>query len=189
MNRENAAKLLRDVHSVLVGMGKKHFIADGTLLGAVREGDFIGHDCDMDMGVFWEEWTPLDIFVLNNLMSQRNIMPKFQFGNFTHHFEISYARDGIKIDIFFYRRQGEFRVFHAFRRGGKDWATDVITYFYRAEHIEELEPIQFSAGTFPAPKKKVEILEAKYGPDWQTPQIEWDWADGPHNKLNSPGNL
>lgn len=181
MIRENAKNLLQDVHSVLSSLGKKHFIIDGTLLGAIRSGDFIDHDEDIDFGVFFEEWTPTEVFRLTHELIKKDIMIKYQFGDFDNHFELSYIRNGIKADIFFYRRDGEHRIFHAFKNGGREMPEDVITYEYKAELIENLKPVFFVDGEYPAPADPVAVLEAKYGADWRTPNKRWDWAYGPKN--------
>ena len=181
MNHENAAKLLRDVHQVLDGMGKKHFLIDGTLLGYYREGGFIAHDTDMDIGVFFEEWTPMQIFKLTTELGNRYITLKHQLGDFDKYFEVSYRRDGIKIDLFFYRRQGPWRIFHAFLNAGRNLPEDVITYEYPAELIEEMAEVEFVGEKIMAPKNIGGVLVAKYGPDWHVPVTDWDWKYGPKN--------
>ena len=40
--------------------GVRPFLAYGTLLGAVRQGDFIGHDSDADLGYVSEHDHPVD---------------------------------------------------------------------------------------------------------------------------------
>lgn len=181
MNQENAAKLLRDVHEVLSGMNKKHFLIDGTLLGAYREGGFIAHDTDTDMGVFFEEWTPVQIFKLTTELGNRYIRLVHQLGDFDNYFEVSYRRDGIKIDLFFYRRQGPWRIFHSFQNGGRNLPADVITYEYKAELIEELGQIGFMGMLLPVPQNIEAVLVAKYGPDWRVPVVKWDWKFDPKN--------
>lgn len=48
MNKENAKYLLNTLKKVFEENGIELILAYGTLLGAIREHDFIGHDCDMD---------------------------------------------------------------------------------------------------------------------------------------------
>lgn len=48
MNKEDARYLLNTLHSVFRRNGIELMLAFGTLLGAVREQDFIGHDADID---------------------------------------------------------------------------------------------------------------------------------------------
>jgi len=185
MNREHAAKLLHDMHLVLTEYGIRHFLIDGTLLGAVREGDFIAHDLDMDIGVFAEDWTAMKLFALTTELQKQGIDLVHQLGDFDKYFELAFRRDGIKIDLFFYRRDGEYRVFHAFRNGGRNLPDDVITYEYNAELIENIKPMYFQNESYPAPADPIAVLEAKYGHEWRTPVTKWDWADGPNNKRSA----
>jgi len=181
MNHTHASNILHNVHEVLVGMGKTHFIIDGTLLGAVRDGDFIAHDTDIDVGVLFEEWTPVHVFELTHLFLKKDIVIKHQFGDWENHFEISYHRNGIKIDLFFYRKDGDFRIFHAFENGGRNMNDDVITYEYPAELIENISPMMFQNELYPAPSNPKAVLELKYGAGWIDPVKDWDWAYGPRN--------
>ncbi len=181
MNKAAARSLLNDMHEVLKSLELKHFIIDGTLLGAVREGDFIGHDTDIDFGVFAEEWTPATCGALMIELGMRDIKLHHQFGDFDTCFELSFKRDDIKIDLFFYRRDGDMRIFHAFLHGAADLKRDTITYEYPAELIENLRPMIFQMRYYPAPADPVRVLETKYGRDWRVPVKQWDWAHGPHN--------
>ena len=48
----NAIKL---VHSILTQLQIRYFLMCGTLLGAIRENDFIDYDYDIDIGFFYED--------------------------------------------------------------------------------------------------------------------------------------
>ena len=184
MNKVAARSLLHDVHEVLESLGLKHFLIDGTLLGAVREGDFIGHDNDMDMGVFAEEWTEEIVRDATSRMADKGISTGHVFGILDKYFEIALVRDGVKCDLFFYRRDPEneaLRIFHAFKNGGRTLPDDVITYEYPAELIENIRPMIFQMEHYPAPADPVAVLVCKYGQDWRVPVKEWDWKYGPHN--------
>jgi len=180
MIREHAQRLLHDVHSVLTELNLTHFLIDGTLLGAVREGDFIGHDLDIDFGVYAEEWTPDTVKAVEEAMQKRGIRIGHKFGDFETCYEIALQRE-LKCDLFFYRKDGEHRIFHAFKNGGKNLAEDTITYEYRAELIENLKPMIFQNEYYPAPADPIAVLVSKYGPEWRVPIKKWDWQYGPRN--------
>ena len=181
MNRENAKQLLHDVHTVLSELKLTHFLIDGTLLGAIREGDFIGHDNDMDLGVLAEEWSNKTVGEMTDAMLGKGITVAHMFGDPMLYFEVALRRDGVKCDLFFYRRDGAFRIFHAFKNGAKNLPEDVITYEYDAELIENITPLNFQGEMYPAPADPVAVLVAKYGEEWRTPIKVWDWQYGPHN--------
>ena len=52
---------MTELLEVLGGAGVAAFPAYGTLLGAVREGDFLGHDSDADLGYVSSRSTPVDV--------------------------------------------------------------------------------------------------------------------------------
>lgn len=52
MNKEDAAYLLNTLKKVFEANGIELILAYGTLLGAIREHDFIGHDNDMDTMIY-----------------------------------------------------------------------------------------------------------------------------------------
>lgn len=177
----HAKNLLHDVHTILAEMKLTHFLIDGTLLGAVREGDFIAHDNDLDLGVMAEEWSHKTIGEMVTAMLERGIVTEHMFGNPAHCFEVALRRDGVKCDLFFYHRDGDWRIFHAFKNGGLNLPEDLITYEYKAELIENIKPMMFQGELYPAPEDPIAVLVAKYGDDWRTPVTEWDWAYGPKN--------
>ena len=47
--REKAHLDIRDIDEVLTANGIEYFLTAGTMLGAVRDGDFIEHDFDIDL--------------------------------------------------------------------------------------------------------------------------------------------
>lgn len=54
MNKENAKYLLTTIKNVFEARGVTFLLSYGTLLGAIREHDFIGHDSDMDT-MIWQK--------------------------------------------------------------------------------------------------------------------------------------
>src|SRR5262249_14237434 len=60
---EHLEPLLDAIGTVVTALeeaGVRPFLAYGTLLGAVRQGDFIGHDSDADLGYVSEHDHPVD---------------------------------------------------------------------------------------------------------------------------------
>jgi hypothetical protein len=54
MVRECLTSLLRHIHRAMGSV--RYSIVDGTLLGAIREGDFISYDDDIDLAVHPDDW-------------------------------------------------------------------------------------------------------------------------------------
>ncbi len=182
IDTEKGIEILNSIKTVMQEMQKSWFITDGTLLGLVRDGNFIEHDTDIDIGVFFEEWKERDVFDFIKRMLVFDLEIKYIFGDFTNNFEMSFVKNGIKTDFFFYREKEDgMIIFHAFKNGGRDILKDVITYEYRSHLIKNIKPMFFIKSEYSAPADPVSVLEAKYGADWRTPNKGWDWAYDPKN--------
>ena len=170
MNTLHARANLVDAAHCLQGLGLRPFLVDGTLLGAVREGNFIGHDTDLDLGLFAEDYRPAIVpgmeavgFAVHKVYGEQN-----------RGLQYSFRRRQIKLDIFFYYADPiHDQVFHA------AWLRDEpIRYGYAPF---DLAPLAFLGDKFLAPAEPEVFLVRKYGPDWRTPVTPWDWAWGPRN--------
>jgi hypothetical protein len=184
MDKQKATQNLIDAIDTLNDQGLTNFIIDGTLLGAIREGDFIAHDTDIDIGVMMEEWT-IDILaeVFKNMMYKGFIL-YHSFGIFGKHFELAWYRDGIKVDFFFYYKVGDKIRFNAFLNGGRTLPDDILTYEYDAINFNISNTMVFNGLIVNVPFAPEQILIQKYGEDWKTPKTKWDWANGPKNKIS-----
>lgn len=186
MNNENALENLVDTVNcigMLEGL-KRCFLIDGTLLGVIREGNFIAHDLDLDLGVYMEEWDISDFQDLEENMSDEDFTLHHTFGEWGRHFEASFKRDDIKIDLFFYYKADNKRRFNAFLNGGKTMPDDILTYEYEADLIENLKEIEWKGYKFMIPAEPEKVLVAKYGEDWKTPVTNWCWARDPKNLIS-----
>jgi hypothetical protein len=170
MNAEYALANLVDARDALVSCGARPFLVDGTLLGCIREGGFIGHDLDVDLGCFIED---LDVEAMTDAMTSAGFAPWKSYGTPERGFQLSFKRHGIKLDVFFYYIGERLTRFHA------AWLKDTpIRYTYPPF---SLAPVSFLGETFLAPDDPVRFLVTKYGLDWRTPVTPWDWAWGPKN--------
>jgi len=184
MDTEKALKNLKDATEIIRDCGLSYFLIDGTLLGAVREGNFIGHDTDIDLGVFMEEWTIGNFTDVFYKMMKAGFILYHSFGIFGKHFEVAWFRDGIKIDFFFYYKVGDKIRFNAFLKGGRTLPDDILTYEYDAKNFTISNSMVFNGHIFFVPFAPEEVLETKYGPEWRTPVKRWDWAHGPKNLIS-----
>jgi hypothetical protein len=147
------------------------FLVDGTLLGAIREGDLLAHDKDVDLGILIEDFTP----GFPKILQAAGFRHTRTFGTPEKGLEFAFRRNGIKLDTFFYYPDCETgELFHA------AWLKDTpIRYGYPAF---ALVPQSFLGMPMLMPADPIAFLTAKYG-DWKTPVTEWDWAWGPKNAV------
>jgi len=123
----------------------------GTLLGAIRENNFIKHDEDIDVYVLDEDREAL----LNSLHDLEK--KGFVVGRY-HDELLSIIRDDEYIDIYFFKK----RIFNT-----RICAGTVIKEKYLIETIK----YNFIGSTFTIPKDYEEVLIKLYGADWRTPKV------------------
>ncbi len=153
-------------------LGVNYWLTDGTLLGYYREHDFIKHDFDLDIGCFIKDFNDEIIMkFLDEDWKLFKVLGKKDLG-----LEITFIRDFLKLDIFFfYAENGKY--WHAAwdetKRG-----LNLIKYYYDPF---ELKTDIFLNHEFSVPKDTLKYITTKYGKSWNEPIKNWDWADGPSN--------
>lgn len=174
LNKEIAFENLALAKKLLDELNVRNWLTDGTLLGYYRDKDLIDHDVDIDLGSFMDDYTDEIIHkFIENGWRIEHIFGKRDLG-----FELAFNRKGVKLDIFFFYKDGD-RYWHgAWKRTGK--GENLIKYYYDKFDLKEVE---FKCYTFNIPANPLKYIETKYGPGWQTPVKEWDWAFGPSNAV------
>ena len=152
MNKEVAKKNLFDFADLLEAENVPFLLIYGTLLGAVRDQDFISHDSDVDLATLSE-----------NYATVREICHSPKFGKYgfqlvrdSKHL-ISVLRKEEHIDLYFFSDcESEYRCM-SFRIAGEQ---------LRDGHSR----IEFLGRTFCTVKNPVADLRWRYGDDWKTPK-------------------
>jgi hypothetical protein len=154
------------IGNVLEECGVDWFINSGTLLGAVRDNDFISHDDDVDLAVLLPgndvETVVRNWFLLKDAIRDRGMLVEWNSKNQTH----IKVKAKFGVDIF------------------PCWIIDDRIYIWPHTHGElganELLPLEqrsMGPATVKVPAKSARVLELNYGPDWQTRNPAWrfDW--------------
>lgn len=138
------------------------FLGYGTLLGAVREGNFIGHDSDVDLAYVSRHTTPVDVvresFRLQRQLSQAGLSIQ------------RYSGAAFKVEVT--ESDGVVRgldVFGGFFDEDTLYLMGEIGTPFRVEWIRPLGECTLAGRTFPAPARADKMLEAMYGAHWQVP--------------------
>lgn len=143
------------------------FLISGTLLGCIREGKLLGHDKDIDIGI-WDEHTIADLVSVIRNSGCFYVLP-----NYSQDILVVRHTNGTTIDIFrHYREPNDY--WHA---GGKSsWHNSPF----------ELIPYYFLGENYLIPKDYDLYLTENYGDDWCVPKIDFDSAlDTPNMRVVS----
>ncbi len=164
-NEEHLRPLLDAMDSViamLADLGVQAFPAYGTLLGAVRESQFLGHDSDADLGYVSRHSTPVDV-VLESYRLQRAVNAR---GFATYR----YSGAAFRIDV--RESDGSVRgldLFGGFMDGGRLYLMGEVGVEYDESWLYPLGTCTLADRRYPAPARPEKLLEAMYGPSWRVP--------------------
>lgn len=142
--------------------GIRMFLMYGTLLGAIREGDFIDHDDDMDVGLFEADREAFAV-ARKEMESLGFVVSRQREGRV---FDI--VRNDIGLDFFFVREKKNLF-------GRRYWDLDGRTSI-AARHLDGLDTMDFLGRPFLVPRDRVALMKRLYGPNWRIPV-----ADKPAN--------
>jgi len=151
LDPEIGKKNLLDFKKVMEKHGIVFGLWFGTLLGAVREKNFIEYDEDIDIFVLNEYRQN----VLNALFDLEKTGLKVARYNEKKGL-LSIIRDNEYIDIYFYRK-----VLNTRRMG-------INTL--EAKYLEHMDTLDFLGDVFPVPANVEEVLTVLYGEDWRVPK-------------------
>ncbi|MGB0651858.1 MAG: LicD family protein [Thermoplasmatota archaeon] len=158
---------LREVVAAADAAGAPVFVVYGTLLGWIRDGRLIPHDDDLDLALLDDDWHNAKALADHLAASGWRVT---WFGDdevrFTH------ARHGcVPVDVFRFRGVGD----HWEGRAYSDKGTTLHRYRFPRHAVTPLAEGQVHGVKVRTPNDPEAFLEAHYGPDWRTPQDDWDY--------------
>ena len=152
-----AAERLIDIKRILDQLGAVFFIASGTCLGAVRDGQFIEWDDEMDLG------SVIGLNGLDEKTIDRGIAAFEDNGYYVHvdrssrHIGVHVVKESIRADWTCHRIIGD----SVFQYPGVRTSLEFFT---------QLKEIDFIGEKFLVPNPPEKYLETKYGSNWATPK-------------------
>ncbi len=154
--REDALYVMNTMKDVLNKNGIIFYLNFGTLLGAVREHDFISNDMDIDVAIFEKDVDKL-VSLIPELYNIGIKICRYHPGII-----YSFIYKGIIYDVDVYRTTKfpyKYRYFSM-----------VSKYFPKFYVNRGSEKIEFAGDLYDVPKDPVKFVEYMYGKNWRIPQ-------------------
>ncbi|XP_061656673.1 fukutin [Syngnathoides biaculeatus] len=169
--RNKAKSLLRSAAETLTRLRVPFWISSGTCLGWFRQCGFIPYSRDVDIGIFIGDFRPDMVAAFRDA----GLALKHKFGKVEDSLELSFVRDGVKLDVFFFYRDG-----HLSWNGGTQ-AKSGRKFKYTFPHFSlcwaELAEVRVGV-----PCQTLDYVTANYGAaSWRVPLRAWDWKSSPSN--------
>ena len=150
--------------------GYELFLIYGSLLGAVREGGFIGHDIDLDTAFICRATDGPGAAAELRALAFALIDAGYIVESFRTHLHVTDDAE-TRIDVFHLYFDAHDKLCLPFGIAGR---TTVTRADWRG-----LEEIDLPGGTGIAPVNKEQFVEHLYGADWRTPKPGFHW---PHDR-------
>lgn len=150
----NASQALEDVKKALDSADIPMFLVSGTLLGCIREGGLLGHDHDIDIGI-WDNVSPERLMEVTSQAGIFRLLPQRHKGCL----RIKHL-NGVAIDIFTH-----------YREPTSYWHGGVKVRWHNTPF--ELTSRKFLGQHYLVPKDYENYLTENYG-DWRVTQHTFD---------------
>src|SRR5690554_6688263 len=182
-SKTDAVTALKDLAETLPLERWPWYVVSGTFLGLHRDGGFLAHDYDIDVGIHGEQIS------VDDLVELLAASPRFVTKKVDLHIEITQDDEGllhlVKVPALvklIHENGLNLDVFIHYTENGRCWHGSII---HRWENSPfELEKRELEGVPVYAPKDADRYLTENYG-DWRTPVKEFDCTTGTPNLVVS----
>ncbi len=161
MDKEVAIRNLKELAELLSAAGIQSGPAFGSLLGIVRDHDFIAWDEDIDMYILQEQETAF-----------RSLLWKMRENGFEL---VRYDWRG----LYSVMRDGEYIDFYVFRSVSPELRNNGGPTFIFEKYFRDTVRVNFKGVSLTIPSDSEELLSFLYGDSWRTPVRYYSSSPGP----------
>ena len=182
--KKHGAEVLIKLKQTLEGIDAQWFLAYGTCLGALRNGDFISHDLDMDFYLLPNESADLN--------TAHTALAEAGFTHF-HDFlaegvlcESTWGYQGVRFDITVLEEKDEGFGTYLFNRFAHEKYADDTDHSVSlsiAPPISGTSYIELAGVAVPVPSNAIEFMELYYGENWIVPNPAYTWQDSKSSRI------
>ena len=165
---------LDKIYKIFNNNNVKIWFEYGTLLGAYREKGFIPYDYDIDLGMYYKDYTPeleRELFdtgfgIKRMFYKVENLNPSTKCLT-----EISLDYNGLQIDVFFYWKEKDNRIGYVYTGILGDSYAKKNMYAVRTSllPVSNIEEVDFLGIKFGMPSNTKDCLKKLYGDTFMTP--------------------
>ena len=183
--KENAKEILMQLNKAFKELNIPYWLVYGTLLGVYRDGKFIDHDLDIDLGLFLDDYNEEIAEVLSKYGFK--LKKQFLIDNGEYGREETYFYKGIGIDLFYFiKKENCFKVHDFKNEDGKSWAKTIqdnggLIVRERTFEKFDITYIDFLDSKYPIPNNTHKHLASVYGEDFMIPNPSWSPYNKPKN--------
>ncbi len=174
-------ELLLLTKKILNNKGWEFWLNYGTLLGAYRDNDFIPHDYDLDIGMYWKDREGVKEAMIEGGLK---LMYVITYGNPENYDSLEYRFEykGCYIDINFYEvKDGVATTYNPVFISQNDYNKTNTPITIEVEQIDNpftgISGFKFKGYEFSVPKNTEEYIIANYGKNYRTPIKDFNYLD------------
>ncbi|XP_042365899.1 fukutin-like isoform X2 [Plectropomus leopardus] len=168
--RRKVKSLLHLAARTLADLDVPFWLSSGTCLGWFRQCSVISYSRDVDIGIFITDFKPELVAAFRDA----GMTLKHKFGKVEDSLELSFLKDDVKLDIFFFYEDGDI----VWNGGTQAKSGRKFKYVFPRFSLCWAELLELKVRV---PCETLDYVTANYGATWSVPVRTWDWKSSPSN--------